>query len=57
MVSVSLGQLWTTLGGWAFSPWGVRGLECPVPTLPLPSVSSLTVAIAETCLSVSCIQH
>ena len=43
--------------GLGFLPLGVRGLECPVPTLPLPSVSSLTVAIAETCLSVSCIQQ
>ena len=31
-MSVSLGQPWMTLGGWAFSHWGIRGLECP----PLP---------------------
>jgi hypothetical protein len=52
MVSVSLGQPWMTLGGCAFSHWGVRDLECPMPTLPLSSVSSLTVDTAETCLSV-----
>ena len=56
-MSVSLGQPWMTLGGWAFSHWGIRGLECPVPTLPLSSVSSLMVDTTETCLSVSRIQQ
>lgn len=57
MVSISLGQPWMTLGSWAFSHWGVRGLKCPMPTLPLSSVSSLTVDITETYLSVSRIQQ